>query len=84
MFGFGPCNLKKNSKNCRFVASCNQCFALQIAITSFSKVSIQVDPKFNEPLTPYIESMLLYWRRSLVHSSYYFQPSTIESLEYQW
>jgi hypothetical protein len=57
---------------------------MQIAITSFSKVRIQVDPKFNEPITPYIESMLLYWQRSLVHSSHYFQLSTIESLEYQW
>jgi hypothetical protein len=61
MFGFGPYNLKKISKNCRFVATYTQCFAMQIAITSFSKVSIQVGPKFNEPITPYIESMLLYW-----------------------
>jgi hypothetical protein len=62
MFGFRHCNLKRKSKNCRFVATCNKCIALQIAITSFSKVSIQVNPKFNELVTPNIESMLLYWR----------------------
>jgi hypothetical protein len=34
---------------------------MQVEVTSFSKVNIQVDPKFNGPVTPYIESMLLYW-----------------------
>jgi hypothetical protein len=47
MFGFGPCTLKKHLKNCKFLSV----FAMQVAITSFSKVSIQVNPKFNGPVT---------------------------------
>jgi hypothetical protein len=36
-------------------------FAMTVATTSFSKVNIQIDPKFDGHVTPYIESMLLYW-----------------------
>jgi len=41
---------------------------MQVATTSFSKVNIQVDPKFNIPITRYIESMLPHWQQSLVHT----------------
>jgi hypothetical protein len=36
-------------------------FAMQVATTSFSKVNIQIGPKFNGHVTPYIESVLLHW-----------------------
>ncbi len=60
MSAFGPCTLKKNiKKNLLQVAT--SVFTMQVAITLFSKVNIQVDLNFNGLVTPYIESMLLYW-----------------------
>ncbi len=52
MFGFGPCTFKKKTSK-KNVA--------EVATTSFFKVNIQIDPKFNGQVTPYIEYMLLYW-----------------------
>jgi hypothetical protein len=52
--------LKKNIKK-YLLQVATIVFAMQVATASFSKVKIQVDPKFNGPATPYIESMLLYW-----------------------
>jgi len=50
MFGFVPCTLKKKIKNCKFIATCNQCFCNVSCNYFLSKVSIQVDLKFNGPI----------------------------------
>jgi hypothetical protein len=60
MSGFGPCTLKKNIK-IFLLQVATSVFTMQVAITLFSKVNIQVDLNFNGLVTPYIESMLLYW-----------------------
>jgi hypothetical protein len=61
MFGFGPHTLKKKSKIANLLQVTTSVFYNASCNYFLSKANIQVDPKFNIPITPYIESMLPYW-----------------------